>query len=94
MDNRSNVPALDLPGHLVDRVAGFGARVERVSLASLIALAVRLDRTRENAQRLQASAAQLGDLRPDFIDGLADIDTHVDCLWQLVEAEIERRITA
>lgn len=81
--------ALDLPAHLVPQVATFAAGLQRATFAQLVALAGRLDRSRQAALAVDRSAAALG-----VAADLSGVQTHAACLWQLVEAELERRLSA
>ncbi|AOL94668.1 hypothetical protein [Porphyrobacter sp. LM 6] len=89
---KSNVPALDLPAHLVDQTVNFGASLHGLSFAQLVVLAGRLDRTREACQRMQEGAASTAGLSADFLAGADGIGAQVACWFDLIEAEIERRL--
>ncbi len=93
MQNRSNVPALDLPANMVDQAVKFGSGLERLSFAQLVVTAGRLDRTRESALRMQASTADLAGLDPDFLASAGAMVVKADCWFALVEAEMERRLS-
>lgn len=89
---KCNVPALDLPAHLVDQAVKFGANLQGLSFAQLVALVGRLDRTREACQRMQDSAASTSGLDADFLGSVAGLGASVACWFNLVEAELERRL--
>lgn len=88
----SNFAALDLPAHLLDQAAKFGASLDRLSFAQLVVLVGRLDRSRQNAQSMQASASAADGLSPEFSESVAGLAAHVAVMFELVEAELERRL--
>jgi hypothetical protein len=81
-----NDAALDLPASQLPAMAGFATLVQRQSFARLIALAVRLDRSAENAKALRDG--------PCGNAGLDLIETQLACMFGLVEAELEKRLEA
>ncbi len=76
--------ALDLHASHLPAMAGFASLVERQSFARLIALAVRLERSATNARALRDGVCGNA--------GLDSIDNQLSVMFQLVEAEMERRL--
>lgn len=81
-----SIPALDLAAPLVGRVSAFADGVERFSFAQLVALVGRLDRSRADLAAIRRTAPLCG------ADALEQSETHLACMWALVEAELERRL--
>jgi alkylation response protein AidB-like acyl-CoA dehydrogenase len=85
---------LDLSAGKLPDVARFAEGLQGLNFAQLVVTAGRLDRSREHARKVQASAGQVIGLQPDFLASLADLDTQLTAMFDLVAAEIERRLDA
>lgn len=86
-------PALDLPPHLLDRTLAFGSALEKMTIAKLVLLVGQLERTRQSAQKMLVSVSEAEGLDDNFIEGANGLASHAACLFELVEAELERRFS-
>jgi hypothetical protein len=81
-----NDPALTLPAHHVSKLAAIAATMESLSFARLVTLAARIDRSKAAAAEARAMTEGRFDAAFD------DMGAQLDCMFGLVEAELEKRL--